>query len=218
MDLKGDLSGLAQPGENNDHIVWRQGAIGEEYKAGACPVELLSISQEPGVRLRATVSEFGPVLFSKILDLNDTQSGVMAVIFKYCDDNKMPLVDLKDVKQVLQYVSDDGKEEFTKLYGFISPASVGAIARKIVEIEQQGADEFFGERSFDVDDLCRTVGDRGMISILRLTDIQDRPKLFSTFMLSLLAEVYNTFPEQGDKDEPRLCIFIDEAPPCFQGS
>ncbi|MCH2198619.1 MAG: DUF853 domain-containing protein [Flavobacteriales bacterium] len=211
MDLKGDLSGLAQPGENNDHIVWRQGAIGEEYNPGAMPIELLSISGEPGAKMRATVSEFGPVLFSKILDLNDTQSGVMAVVFKYCDDNNMPLVDLKDVKQTLKYVMEDGKKEFTSEYGFISPASIGAISRKIVEIEQQGADTFFGERSFEVKDLCRKAGDRGMISILRLTDIQDRPKLFSTFMLSLLAEVYNTFPEQGDKDEPELCIFIDEA-------
>ena len=211
MDLKGDLSGLAQPGSNNDHIVWRQGAIGEEYKPGPVPVELLSISNEPGAKMRATVSEFGPVLFSKILGLNDTQSGVMAVVFKYCDDHKMPLLDLKDVKEVLQYLMKEGKEQFADEYGFISPASGGAISRKIIEIEQQGADVFFGERSFDVDDLCRTEGGMGVVSILRLTDIQDRPKLFSTFMLSLLAEVYSTFPESGDDDKPKLCIFIDEA-------
>lgn len=211
MDLKGDLSGLAQPGQVNDHITWRHAAIGEPYVAEAMPVELLSLSNEPGVRLRATVSEFGPVLFSKILDLNDTQAGVMAVIFKYCDDKRLPLIDLKDVRQVMQYLMDDGKEEISKEYGFVSPTSIGAIARKIIEIEQQGADIFFGERSFDVKDLCRMKDGKGMISILRLTDIQDRPKLFSTFMLSLLAEVYATFPEEGDAEKPKLCIFIDEA-------
>ena len=134
MDLKGDLSGLAQPGQVNDHITWRHAAIGEPYTAEAMPVELLSLSNEPGVRLRATVSEFGPVLFSKILDLNDTQSGVMAVIFKYCDDKRLPLIDLKDVRQVMQYLMDDGKEEISKEYGFVSPTSIGAIARKIIEI------------------------------------------------------------------------------------
>ena len=211
MDLKGDLSGLAQPGKDNDHITWRQSAIGVPYKAEPMPVELLSISKEAGLKMRATVSEFGPVLFSKILDLNDTQTGVMSVIFKYCDDHKLPLLDLKDMKQTLQFMMGEGKEEISKEYGFISPASVGAISRKIIEIEQQGADQFFGERSFDVKDLCRKVGDKGVLSIMRLTDIQDRPKLFSTFMLSLLAEVYSTFPESGDKDAPKLCIFIDEA-------
>ncbi len=211
MDLKGDLSGLAQPGALNDHITWRQGAIGVPYKAEAMPVELLSISNEPGLKMRATISEFGPVLLSKILDLNETQSGVMSVVFKYCDDHRLALVDLKDMKQTLQYLMGEGKEEISKEYGFISPASIGAISRKIIEIEQQGADEFFGERSFDVNDLCRKVGDKGVLSIMRLTDIQDRPKLFSTFMLSLLAEVYATFPERGDQDAPKLCIFIDEA-------
>jgi hypothetical protein len=211
MDLKGDLSGLAQPGELNDHILARHKSIGTEYKAEAMNVELLSLSNEPGVKLRATVSEFGPVLFSKILELNDTQQSVMSVIFKYCDDHRLPLIDLKDVKQVMQYLMEDGKEIIEKEYGFVSPTSIGAIARKIIEIEQQGADRFFGERSFDVADLCRTEDGKGVISILRLTDIQDKPKLFSTFMLSLLAEVYATFPEEGDADKPKLCIFIDEA-------
>lgn len=211
MDLKGDLSGLAMAGENNKHIEWRHGLIGEAYEAKATPVELLSLSKEKGVKLRATVSEFGPVLISKILDLNDTQSGIMAVVFKYCDDKKLPLLDLKDLKEVLQYSIKEGKEYFTDNYGAVSSSSANTIVRKVIELEQQGAEMFFGEVSFEVNDLLRTENGAGVINVLRLTDIQDRPKLFSTFMLSLLAEVYSTFPEEGDLDKPKLCIFIDEA-------
>jgi hypothetical protein len=212
MDLKGDLSGLAQAGSNNKHVEWRHGMIGIPYEAGAKPVELLSLSSEKGVKLRATVSEFGPVLISKILDLNDTQAGIMAVTFKYCDDNKLPLLDLKDLKKVLQFAVGDGKEEFIENYGAMSSTSVNTIVRKVIELEQQGAEMFFGELSFDVKDLLKKSSDgKGIINIIRLTDIQDRPKLFSTFMLSLLAEVYSTFPEEGDMDQPKLCIFIDEA-------
>ncbi len=213
MDLKGDLSGMAQPGASNDHIVWRHGSIGNlAYEPKALPVELMSISDEAGVKLRATISEFGPVLLSKILDLNDTQSGIIAILFKYCDDNKLPLLDLKDLKKTLQFMTNEGKEELQKEYGRISTTSVNTIIRKIVELEQQGAEKFFGEKSFDVDDFVRTNAEgKGMVSIIRLTDIQDKPKLFSTFMLSLLAEVYSTFPERGDNDTPKLCMFIDEA-------
>jgi DNA helicase HerA-like ATPase len=175
-------------------------------------VELISLSQQDGVRLRATVSEFGPVLFSRILDLNDTQEGVLAVIFKYCDDNQLALLDLKDLKKVLQYVTEEGKSEIEKGYGKISTATTGIITRKILELEQQGADLFFGERSFDIRDLLRMDRNgKGYISIIRLTDIQDKPKLFSTFMLSLLAEVYSQMPEKGDVAKPELVIFIDEA-------
>lgn len=212
MDLKGDLSGLAQAGEFNDHIKWRHGVIGIPYEAGAKPVELLTLSDEKGVRLRATVSEFGPILISKILDLNDTQGGIVAVVFKYCDDNKLPLLNLEDFKKALQYILDEGKGAFTEEYGSVSPVSVNTIVRKVIELEQQGADRFFGELSFDVNDLLKTTKEgKGIINIIRLTDIQDRPKLFSTFMLSLLAEVYSAFPEVGDVDKPKLCIFIDEA-------
>src|SRR5690606_9452800 len=176
------------------------------------PVEILTLSEQQGVRLRATVSEFGPVLLSRMLDLSEAQEGVMAVIFKYCDDHKLPLLDLKDFKKILQYTTEEGKEEIKKEYGHISASSTGSILRKIIELEQQGADLFFGETSFDVNDLMRIdEKGRGYINIIRLTDIQDRPKLFSTFMLSLLAEIYATFPEQGDSDRPELVIFIDEA-------
>lgn len=212
MDLKGDLSGLAQPGDQNTGIDERHAKIGFPYEAKKFPVEILTLSEQEGVRLRATVSEFGPILLSRILDLSETQQGIVAVIFKYCDDNQLPLLDLKDFKKILQYATDDGKEEFQKSYGRVSTSSTGAILRKIIQLEQQGADLFFGETSFDVKDLTRIDKDgKGIISVIRLTDIQDRPKLFSTFMMSLLAEVYDTFPEQGDSDRPELVIFIDEA-------
>ena len=212
MDLKGDLSGLAQPSPGHPKIDERHEKIGLPFEAKNFPVEILSLSEQDGVKLRATVSEFGPVLLSRILDLTVTQEGIVAVIFKYCDDNKLPLLDLKDFKKVLQYATAEGKEEFTKDYGRISSSSTGTILRKIIELEQQGADLFFGEKSFEVDDLTRVdKNGRGYINILRLTDIQDRPKLFSTFMLSLLAEIYGTFPEQGDSDRPELILFIDEA-------
>ncbi len=212
MDIKGDLSGLAQPSEGHPKIDERMSKIGLPYKAKGFPVEMLTLSKQNGARLRATISEFGPVLLSRILDLNDTQSGIVSVVFQYCDNNKLPLLDLKDFKKILQYATEEGKDEFTEAYGRISTASTGAILRKIIELEQQGADLFFGETSFDVDDLLR-VNDQGQgyINIIRLTDIQDKPKLFSTFMLSLLAEIYSTFPEQGDSERPELVIFIDEA-------
>ncbi len=211
MDLKGDLSGLARAGQLNDHIQKRSDHIGIEYKPEALPVELMSISNEKGVRLKATVSEFGPVLISQILELNDTQRGVIALVFHYCDTHHLPLLDLKDLKKVLQYAINEGKEEITKDYGAVAGATVNTIMRKIIELEQQGAEEFFGELSFEVNDFVRHKDGKGMISIIRLTDIQNRPKLFSTFMLSLLSEIYETFPEQGDSDKPKLCLFIDEA-------
>jgi DNA helicase HerA-like ATPase len=217
MDIKGDLSGIAAAGTVNDKINDRVQKIGVEFKPTAYPSELLTLSNEKGARLRATVSEFGPVLLSKILGLNDTQGGFVAMIFKYCDDNKLPLLDLKDFIKVLQYVSDEGKAELEKTYGKISTTSTGTILRKVIELQQQGADLFFGETSFDVDDLMRISDDgRGMISIVRVTDLQDRPKLFSTFMLQLLAELYASCPEEGDMDKPKLVLFIDEAHLIFQ--
>ncbi|RIV46858.1 helicase HerA-like domain-containing protein [Flagellimonas pelagia] len=212
MDLKGDLSGIAQPSPGHPKIDERHAKIGLPFEAKGFPVEIMSLSEQDGIRLRATVSEFGPVLLSRILDLSEAQEGIVAVVFKYCDDNKLPLLDLKDFKKVLQYATGEGKEEFQSSYGRISTSSTGTILRKIIELEQQGADLFFGEKSFEVDDLVRIdENGRGYVNIIRLTDIQDRPKLFSTFMLSLLAEIYSTFPEQGDSDRPELVLFIDEA-------
>ncbi|MBF7091249.1 DUF853 family protein [Flavobacterium sp. ALJ2] len=212
MDIKGDFSGIAKEGEEKSFITERHAKIDIPYKTSQFPVELMTLSEQSGVRLRATVSEFGPVLFSRILGLNDTQSGVISVIFKYCDDNKMPLLDLKDIKKVINYITEEGKDEIAASYGKISTATTGTILRKIIELEQQGADIFFGELSFEIDDLMRIdENGKGYVNIIRLTDIQDKPKLFSTFMLSLLAEIYQQMPEKGDVDQPELVIFIDEA-------
>jgi DNA helicase HerA-like ATPase len=212
MDIKGDFSGIAKEGEEKSFITERHQKINIPYQTKSFPVELMTLSAQDGVRMRATVSEFGPVLFSRILDLNDTQTGVMAVIFKYCDDQKMPLLDLKDIKKVLNYITEEGKNEIAESYGKISAATTGTILRKIIELEQQGGDFFFGEKSFEIDDLMRIdENGNGYINIIRLTDIQDKPKLFSTFMLSLLAEIYQQMPEKGDVDQPELVLFIDEA-------
>tara|TARA_R100001369_G_scaffold21881_6_gene39828 strand:+ start:40036 stop:41565 length:1530 start_codon:yes stop_codon:yes gene_type:complete len=212
MDIKGDLSGIAQASAGHEKIKARHELLNFEFKPQASPVELLSLSEQPGVRLKATVSEFGPVLLSRILDLSDTQTGILAIVFKYCDDNQLPLLDLKDLKKVLHFATDDGKDEFENDYGRISKSSTGSILRKIVALEQQDADLFFGEPSFEVEDLMRTNLDgRGIVNIIRLDDIQDKPKLFSTFMLSLLAEIYSTLPEKGDSEIPELVMFIDEA-------
>lgn len=212
LDIKGDLSGLAKPGEHNEKIDERYKLMGLNYSPSSYPVELLSLSGRNSVQLRATVSEFGPILLSKILDLNDTQAGVVAVMFKYCDDNNMPLLDLKDFIRVLQFAGNEGKAELERSYGKISTTTTGTILRKVIELQQQGADLFFGEMSFDVNDLMRiSLDGRGMVNILRATDIQDQPRLFSTFMLQLLAELYAVCPEEGDMDKPKLIMFIDEA-------
>ncbi|TAN13235.1 MAG: DUF853 family protein [Chitinophagaceae bacterium] len=217
MDIKGDLSGIAAPAVPNDKILQRSKLLNVDFKPQGYPVELLSLSNQPGVRLRATVSEFGPVLLAKMLGLNDNQEGLLAMLFKFCDDNKLPLLDLKDLKEVLKYASGPGKDELSKEYGHIASSSTGTILRLIIELEGQGANLFFGEKSFEVNDLLRTTYDgKGMVSIVRLTDIQDKPKLFSTFMLSLLSELYATLPEVGDPDQPKLVMFLDEAHLIFQ--
>ncbi len=217
MDIKGDLSGIAAAGTTNDKINERCQVLNVAYTPAAFPVELLTLSNEKGVRLRATVTEFGPILLSKILGLNDTQGGVMAMLFKYCDDNKLPLLNLQDLIKLLQYAGDEGKDELQKLYGQISTTSTGTILRKVIELQQQGADVFFGEPSFEIDDLMRIGNDgRGIINILRVTDMQNRPKLFSTFMMQMLAELYATCPEEGDLDKPKLIMFIDEAHLLFE--
>lgn len=166
MDVKGDLSGMPHP-----EIAERSQTIGLDWMPTGHPVELLSLSDEKGVRLRATVSEFGPVLFSRMLGLNDAQGGVVAIVFTYSDDRQLPLLDLKDFKKVLQFLGNEGKAEIEAAYGRFSSTSAATILRKVVELEQQGAEAFFGERSFDVADLCRIdENGRGIISVVRLTD------------------------------------------------
>lgn len=219
MDVKGDLSGIAVPSNGHKKIDERHAKIGFPFIPGASPVEFLSLSEEPGARMRATISEFGPVLLSKLLDLSEAQVGVLTVVFKYCDDNKLPLLDLKDLKETLKYFTGAGKEEIKAEYGSMSTRSIGTIMRKMIELEQQGGELFFGEASFDPNDLVHTTEDkRGVVNILRLTDIQDKPLLFSTFMLQLLAEIYEGFPEIGDSGKPKLVIFIDEAHLVFKNA
>ncbi len=219
MDIKGDLSGLGAVGTSNKVIDYRAEMIGMDWEGRGFPVEFLSISEEPGVKLRATISEYGPMLLSKVLGINDNQSGVLTMIFKFCDDRNLPLLDLKDLKSVIKFVQNEGKEEFLKEYGYIHSNSAGAIMRSIVRLEQQNADDIFGEPSFDVFDLMRkNRSGEGIINVIRLTDMQNKPGLFSTFILCLIAELFQKMPEQGDSDRPELVVFIDEAHLLFKNA
>jgi uncharacterized protein len=216
MDIKGDLSGIAMAGSTNPKVEERNAILKLDNTYTDNPAEFITISSEPGTPMRATVSEFGPVLLAKILGLNDTQEGVLAMLFKYCDDKSLPVLDLKDLREILIRASDELKDELEKSFGAFSTTTSGTILRKVIEIEQQGAEKFFGEKSFEVEDLIRQIDGKGIVNIFRLTDIQDRPKLFSSFMLCLLAEIYSSFPEVGDIDKPKLVIFIDEAHLIFE--
>jgi uncharacterized protein len=213
-DIKGDISGLAAPAEVNDKLTGRASAIGfTDYTSKAFPVEFLTLDRAGrGVRLRASVSSFGPILLSKVLDLNDTQQSVLALAFKYADDKQLPLLNLEDLRALLNHLgSDEGKSEMAE-YGGVATATIGVIVRKIVELEQQEADAFFGSPEFEVEDFLRTTDDgKGVISVLELANMQDRPALFSTFMMWLLASLYETLPEVGDPDKPKLVFFFDEA-------
>ena len=213
-DIKGDISGLAAPAEVNEKLTARAAAIGfADYAPKAFPVEFLTLDRDgTGVRMRASVSSFGPILLAKVLDLNDTQQSVLALAFKYSDDKKLPLVNLEDLRALLNHLNgDEGKAEMAE-YGGVATATVGVIIRKIVELEQQEADAFFGSPEFEVEHFLRLTDDgRGVISVLELADMQDRPALFSTFMMWLLASLYESLPEVGDAEKPRLVFFFDEA-------
>jgi DNA helicase HerA-like ATPase len=213
-DIKGDISGLGAPGQPNEKVTARVAAIGmADYAPRAFPVEFLTLVRDkPGVRLRATVQSFGPILLSKVLELNETQQSVLAMGFKYAADRKLVLVSLADLRALLNRLdSDEAKTEMAD-YGGVATATVGVIMRKIVELEQQDADAFFGAPEFDVADLMRTTPDgTGIISVLELADMQDRPALFSTFMMWMLARLYDVLPEVGDLERPKLVFFFDEA-------
>jgi DNA helicase HerA-like ATPase len=211
-DIKGDLSGLAMPGENSDRVAARAKDVGWEWRAAGVPVEFVSLTGKLGVQLRATVSSFGPLLLGKVLSLNDTQTSVLTMVFKYCDDSQLPLLDLPDLRAVLQYLSGDEGKPALAQYGGMSGATVGVLLRKMVELESQGAGVFFGEPEFDVKDLLHTASDgRGIVTCLELSDVQDKPMLWSTFMMWLLAELYHNLPEAGDLPKPKLAFFFDEA-------
>src|SRR4051794_12920144 len=210
-DVKGDLGGLAAAGEASARVTDRAQQTGTAWQPGSVPVELLSLSGKLGAQLRATVSSFGPLALAKVLGLNDTQSSVLALVFKYCDDRKLPLLDFKDLRTVLNHLTGEGAAAL-KDYGGISKASVGVLLREMVALEQQGAGSFFGEPELEIEDLLRLTPDgRGQVSILELSDVQDKPALFSTFMMWMLAELYHQLPEVGDLDKPKLVFFFDEA-------
>jgi len=210
-DVKGDLGGLAAPGEASDRVNQRAAETGFGWHGAGFPVEFLSLTGKLGAQLRTTVSSFGPLLLAKVLGLNDTQTSVLTLVFKYCDDKGLLLLDFSDLRAVLRYLSDEGAAEL-KEYGGMSKQTVGVLLREMVELESQGAEDFFGEPEFDLDDLMRTTPDgRGLISVLELRDVQDRPAMFSTFMLWMLARLYGQLPEVGDVEKPKLVFFFDEA-------
>lgn len=214
MDIKGDISGLAMPGEMSSSLEARCERLNLIFTPKGYPVEFLTlIASHPGIPLRSTVDDFGSILFSRMLDLNDTQEGVMTVLFEYAKQEKLPLVDLIDIKQLLQFIqTEEGKKAFQTRFGGVATSSVGIIIRKIIGLEAEGGDAFFGEPAYKALDLVKTNAQgEGVVSILRLIDMQDKPKLFSTFMLKLLSDIYKQMPELGDPDKPKLVLFIDEA-------
>lgn len=212
-DMKGDLSGLASAGEGSEKLTARTAKLGQEWTATGCPVEFYALGGEGrGIPVRATVSSFGPMLLSKVLGLNDVQESSLGLVFHFADRVGLPLLDLKDLQAVLNHLgSEEGKADL-KGIGGLSSATLGVIIRKIVTFADQGAAEFFGEPEFDTADLMRTAADgRGVISLLELPNLADRPALFSTFLMWLLADLFADLPEVGDADRPKLVFFFDEA-------
>jgi len=217
-DIKGDVAGLGAPGQPAPRTEARAKETGVAWRPAAFPIELLSLTGKLGAQLRATVSAFGPLALGKVMGLNDTQASILSLVFKYCDDRRLPLLDFKDLRAVLTHLADAG-EDVRREYGGVSKASVGVLVREMVELEQQGAGALFGEPELDVADLMeRTPDGRGRISVLELSDVQDRPALFSTFMMWMLAELYHQLPEVGDIDKPKLVFFFDEAHLLFKNA
>ncbi len=212
-DIKGDLSGIALPGTSSEKLLARTAAIGQKWEPHGCPVEFYALGgQGTGVPLRATISSFGPILLSKVLGLNETQESTLGLVFHYCDTQGLPLLDLADLRTVLGYLtSEEGKGDLKQLGG-VSSATAGVILRSLVTLQTQGGDEFFGEPEFDSRDLLRTTSDgQGVISLLELPNLHDRPAIFSTFLMWLLADLFHDLPEVGDTDRPKLVFFFDEA-------
>jgi DNA double-strand break repair helicase HerA and related ATPase len=217
-DIKGDVAGLAEPGQPSPRIEERAKEIGVAWRPSGFPIELLSLSGKLGAQLRATVSSFGPLALGKVMGLNDTQASVLSLVFKYCDDRRLPLLDFKDLRAVLTHLTD-APAEVQRDYGGISKASVGVLLREMVQMDQMGAAALFGEPELEIADLMERAPDgRGRISVLELSDVQDKPALFSTFMMWMLAELYHQLPEIGDVDRPKLVFFFDEAHLLFKGA
>lgn len=218
-DMKGDLSGLAAPGRPSDALAERSEEVGDDWAPGGCPVQFYALGGAgTGVPLRATITSFGPLLLSKVLDLNETQESTLGLVFHYADEAGLPLLDLKDLRAVITHLtSDEGKDDLERLGG-ISPATAAVLLRKLISLVDMGADTFFGEPEFDAADLLRIEGDRGVISAVELAGVQNRPSLFSTFLMWLLADLLQDLPEVGDQDRPKLVFFFDEAHLLFTGA
>ena len=215
-DMKGDLSGIAKSGAMSGFIEKRKDAFGipnPEFQA--CPVRFYDVFGEQGHPIRATISQMGPQLLSRLLGLNDTQDGVLNIVFRIADDRGLLILDLKDLRAVLDFVAKHAKE-YTMTYGNISTATVGAIQRSLLQLENQGANQFFGEPSFDIRDLLATEGGKGVMSVLAADKLMMQPKLYSTFLLWMISELYSTLPEVGDQDMPKLIFFFDEAHMLFE--
>jgi DNA helicase HerA-like ATPase len=212
-DIKGDLSGLATPGETSDKVTARAASVGQQWRATGFPVEYYALGGEgTGVPLRVTMSAFGPTLLSKVLGLNDTQESSLGLVFHYADRAGLPLLDLADLRAVVSHLtSDEGKADLKDLGG-LSSSTAGVILRELISFQDQGADAFFGEPEFESADLLQTAADgRGLISLVELPNLQDRPAVFSTFLMWLLADLFHDLPEVGDIDKPKLVFFFDEA-------
>ncbi len=209
-DVKGDLSGISQPAKPNMRVDERAKQLKLVLTPAGCPATLWDVFGEQGHPIRATITEMGPVLLSRIFNLNDTQSGVLSLAFKVADDNGLLLLDLKDLRALLSWVGENAGQ-FTTDYGNISPASIGAIQRGLLTLEQQGGDKFFGEPALALDDLLQTIDGQGVINILAADKLLASPRLYSTFLLWLLSELYETLPEVGDPEKPKLVFFFDEA-------
>ncbi len=219
-DIKGDLSGLAIPGVPNEKLLARTQAIGQDFSPAGNPVEFYALGgQGTGIPLRATISSFGPLLLSKVLGLNPTQESSLALVFAYADQKNLLLLDLKDLNELLKFlVSEEGKPELADIGG-LAKATVGVIQRQLSALAAQGGDQFFGEPEFDTADLLKVTADgHGVISLLELPNLADRPALFSTFLMWLLADLYADLPEAGDLDKPKLVFFFDEAHLLFDGA
>ena len=217
-DMKGDLSGISQAGKMSSFIEKRLPEFGiENPEFQACPVRFFDVYGEQGHPMRATVSQMGPQLLSRLLGLNETQDGVLNIVFRVADERGLLILDLKDLRSMLDYVSQHAKE-YTSQYGNVSSASVGAIQRALLQLEAQGADKFFGEPSFDIFDLTQTEGGKGIMNVLAADKLMMQPKLYSTFLLWLLSELYSSLPEVGDLPLPKLIFFFDEAHMLFDGT
>ncbi len=210
-DLKGDLSGLITPAEPSDGIDARMSGMDLAWQPESFPVEFLSISGEVGTPLRVPLSSFGPLLLAKVMDATDTQESVLQIIFKYADESQLALLDLTDLVELLRFLTSPEGREVQADYGGMTTQTLNVLLRKAMELQTQGGDRFFGEPEFDVADLLRTQDGKGVITIMNLVDVQARPRIFSTFMMWLLAEIYESSPEVGDPDRPELVFFFDEA-------